>query len=140
MTSSRSGVRTGIKPTPKVTDAFLVWRFYSREIEADLLRYYRIDIRDWYRGDLDSRRLLLLLEELPPDSSFQTWAMRGGDWSEDQYVQARILNEVALSRADGKGYMPTLLKSPLQIADEESTDSYRRMRHEETLRQLSGKE
>lgn len=118
----------------------MIWRYYCREIETDLLRYYQVDVRDWYAGTLDSRRLLLLIEGLPPESLFNTWAMRGGDWTEDQYVQARIVNELALSRADGKGYMPTLLKSPLQIANDEADDNYRRVRHEETLKELSGKE
>lgn len=87
---------------------------------------------------MDSRRLLLLLESLPEESLFKTWAIRGGDWTDAQYVQARIVNEIALSRADGKGYMPNLLKSPAQIADEQATDAWRRARHDETLKQLRG--
>ena len=117
-----------------------MWRWFSREIEADLLRYYQVDMRDWMRGELDSRRVLALLDGLPDESSFKTWALRGGDWTQDQYVNARIVNEIALSRADGKGYMPNMLKSPMQLADDEATDQWRHRRHEETLKQLRGED
>lgn len=138
MTSSRSGAGIGSAATPKVTDAFLIWRWFAREIEADLLRYYRIDIRDWFTGDMDSRRLLSLLDGLPDESTFKTWAVRGGDWTSAQYVQARMVNELALARADGKGYSPNLVKSPVQIADEQAETDYRGRRHAETLQQLQG--
>lgn len=141
MTSSPSGAKPGSsEATPKVGEAFGIWRWYSREITADLLRFYNEDIRDWYRGDMESSRLLLLLEGLPQDSTFQTWAVRGGDWSVDQYVRARIANEIALSRADGKGYMPTLLKSPFEVANEHAADIHREKRHQATLRELIGEE
>jgi hypothetical protein len=140
MTSTRSGGRIGSNQTPKVTDAFSIWCVYCREIEADLLRFYNQDIRDWYLGSIDSRRLLTLLDGLPEESSFKKWAIRGGDWTEDQYVQARLVNEVALSRADGKGYMPELLKSPMQIAADDTADEYRNRRHQDALRELRGEE
>lgn len=138
--SSLSGARTGSSETRKVSDAFLTWRWFAREIETDLLRFYRQDIRDWFDGHMDSRRLLNLLDGLPDESLFKTWAVRGGDWNESQYVQARLVNEVALSRADGKGYTPSMLKSPTQLADEETADQYRAQRHSDTLRQLRGEE
>ena len=139
--SSPSGGGIGrTTATRKVASAFAVWCVFSREIEADLLRFYRIDIRDWFSGVMDSRRLISLLDGLPDDSSFKTWALRGGDWTDAEYVQARLVNEVALSRADGKGYMPSMLKSPMQIAEDQVADEYRSQRHQETLRQLRGKE
>lgn len=87
---------------------------------------------------MPSRRLMTLLDGLPEQSLFKTWAHRGGDWSEEQYLTARLINEVALSRADGKGYMPTLVQSPWQIADDEATDEFRRTRHADNLKQLRG--
>lgn len=141
MTSSPSGGATGrITATRKVASALEVWLLFSREIEADLLRFYRLDIRDWFTGEMDSRRLIALLDGLPDESSFKTWAIRGGDWSDDQYVQARLVNETALSRADGKGYMPSMLKSPMQIAEDNAADEYRAKRHQDTLRELQRKE
>lgn len=60
---------------------------------------------------------------LPDDSELKT-AIREGDWTADQYVQARIANELMLSRADyasahGSTMKPTLLLSPAQQADED---------------------
>lgn len=104
------------------------------------MRFYQVDIRDWFTGVMDSRRFIALLDGLPDESAFKTWAIRGGDWSEDQYVQARLVNEMALSRADGKGYMPSMLKSPMQLAEENAADEYRAKRHHDTLRELRGEE
>lgn len=117
-----------------------MWRWYAREIEADLARFYRIDIRDWFDGSMESRRLLTLLDGLPDDSSFHRWAIRGGDWSHAEYVSARLVNEMALARADGKGYTPNLLRSPIQVADDNAQVVFRRRRHDETLKELTGKE
>ena len=139
--SSASGAATAPSAaTPKAPDLFPLWRFYSREIEADLARYYQIDIRDWYLGVVDSRRVLTLLDGLPDESSFKTWAMRAGDWPESQYITARLVNEMALARADGKGYMPQLVMSPHQIAAESAEDDYRLSRHRDNLRALRGEE
>ncbi len=139
--SSRSGGRTGrTGEIPKAFDAFRIWLLCSREIESDLLRFYSLDVRDWFSGVMDSRRLFSLLDGLPDESMFKTWAIRGGDWTDDQYVAARLVNEVALSRADGKGYTPDLLKSPMQIANEDAAEQYRTKRHRDTLRELRGEE
>lgn len=139
MTSSASGGGIGsAAKTPKAADAFKVWRWFSREIEADFFRFYRLDVRDWFRGAMDSRRFLTLVDGLPAESLYKTWAHRGGDWTEQQYITARQMNETALGRADGKGYQPQLVKSPFQLAADEAEDAYRQMRHDENLRQLRG--
>jgi len=88
--------------------------------------------------DGDMTRADGLLDGLPQESLFKTWAVRRGDWTEDQYVAARQVNEIALSRADGKGYMPQLVRSPMQMAEDEAVDNYRAKRHDDTLRQLRG--
>lgn len=88
---------------------------------------------------MSSRQLLTLLDGLPDESTFKTWALRGGDWHEGQYMQARMINEISLSRADGKGYMPQLMKSPFQIAAEQAEDDYRVSRHAENMKQLQGR-
>lgn len=139
MTSSRSGGRTG-RPgeIPKAFDAFKLWRLFSRELEADFQRFYHLDIREWYTGAMDSRRFLALVDGLPAESNFSRWAIRRGDWTEDQYITARGVNETALARADGKGYNPQLVKSPLQLDADAAEDAYRRRRHDETMRQLKG--
>ena len=87
---------------------------------------------------MDSRRFLALLDGLPDTSQFHKWATRRGDWSEAEYIAARGVNEVALSRADGKGYMPELVKSPAQLAADQASSEYRHDRHNENLTQLRG--
>ncbi len=39
-------------------------------MEADLQRYYQLDLVDWHRGRLSTRRLLVLVWALPPESAF----------------------------------------------------------------------
>ena len=46
-------------------------------MEADLQRYYRIDYRDRWRADLTLRRLMVLISNLPPESSTAV-ALNGG--------------------------------------------------------------
>jgi hypothetical protein len=77
---------------------------YATEIESDLLP--GIDIHDWHRGTLDrfgglklsSRRLLVLLAELPEAGAYKT-ALRGGYISEGELVPREIYNELARLRA-----------------------------------------
>lgn len=87
---------------------------------------------------MSSRELLEILEFLPATSAFKT-ATRRGDWSDEQYLQARLVNEVALSRADNSGYMPELALSPLERHAEQAVDEFRTTKHKDTLAQLQGK-
>lgn len=69
-----------------------------------------------------------------PDEGRLKTALREGDWTEAQYIQARIANELMLSRADfivahGGKSDPKLLLSPAQrIADEEELQAARDVR------------
>lgn len=123
-------------------------RHYAGEIEADLLP--GINIHDWHRQTLDangvrvlsSRRLLLLAKNLPATSAFKREAQRNGDWSDDEYIQAGILNELRLLRTDfaavnGSRMEPTLVESPRQIeVREEDTEEKARLRRH-IIRQLN---
>lgn len=85
-----------------------------------------VDIHDWWnrtrREDgalkLSSRRLLALISKLPDRSLFKAEWRR--DWSQDQYTEAAILNEIRIMRAEnavfaGREYRePMLVKSPRQ--------------------------
>jgi len=42
---------------------------FGGEIEADLLRFYRVDLLDYHRGSLSLRRLGVLIKHLPADSA-----------------------------------------------------------------------
>jgi len=105
-------------------------QYFPEEIESDLV-VRGIEIADWWnrnRGDaghlkLSSRRLLIVLRNLPDDSSFKN-AMRE-DWSEDKYIQVGILNEARLMRADNAAFEqvemePMLIKSPKQQEAEQA--------------------
>lgn len=45
-------------------------------MEADLQRFYGIDLGDLYRGQLSVRRLAVLVDHLPPGSA--VWAITNG--------------------------------------------------------------
>jgi hypothetical protein len=42
-------------------------------VEADLLRYFQVDLLDLWRGRLSYRRLALLIRHLPSESWTQTF-------------------------------------------------------------------
>ncbi|MBO0879857.1 MAG: hypothetical protein J2P17_05720 [Mycobacterium sp.] len=106
-----------------------VVRECAAQLEADLAREYPgTDIRDWIRwvfrgeGTLTSRRMHNLILGLT-DRSETKKALRDGDWCEEQYIHARIANELMYSRADfaaayGGRMDPHPFKSPKQLAED----------------------
>lgn len=92
-------------------------RRWPKQIEADLQREYRIDIADWYRGDMSSRRLLVLLDELSENSGYKREFERDGNWPVWQQMLKHLTNETSLNRA-GKyaggdnAYEPTVYIDP----------------------------
>lgn len=75
-------------------------RQFPREIEADLL-CRGIDIHDWHQGKMSSRRLLILIDKIDSDpDSMYSRERRDGDWSEEEYLRATMVNETRLLRAD----------------------------------------
>ena len=112
-------------------EALQVWRLYPGEIESDLSRYHHLDIKEWHQGRMSSRRLLTLIRFLPDESATKT-AARLGDWTEGRYLDASVVNELRLMRADlaaifaGGGDEPDLFRSPYQervIAEREKARS-----------------
>lgn len=87
---------------------------------------------------MSSRELLELIEFLPDESAYRT-ALRCGDWSRAEYREARLVNEMALSRADNGGTMPELVQSPLEEHAANAVDLYRIQKHAENLARLQGK-
>jgi len=73
-------------------------RNFPKQIEADLL-FRGVDVHDWHRGLLSSRRLCALVEALPDDSAYAR-ERRDGDWSFSQYIDVAVVNELRLMRAD----------------------------------------
>ncbi|CAM3624598.1 hypothetical protein GCM10009799_05930 [Nocardiopsis rhodophaea] len=66
-------------------------RTHPDAVEADLARYYRIELADLWRGRLTLRRLAVLVRHLPTDSA--TYRALGGDgWTLGNYLQADLVH------------------------------------------------
>lgn len=93
---------------------------------------------------MSSRRLLVLLENLPEDSAFKR-AVRNGDWGFNEYLQAGLLNEIRLLRIDqaainGQKMDADLLESPAQIERREELNRERETQRAGILAQLYGQD
>lgn len=71
---------------------------HAEALEADLLRHYGVDLLDWHRGRLSSRRLRVLVEHLPADSSFAR-AVHGeaAGWSLTEHLLAAVVDQLAVA-------------------------------------------
>jgi hypothetical protein len=89
---------------------------------------------------MSSAELLDLIEYLPHVSAYQT-ARRRGDWSVDQYIQARIGEEMAYARADGSGYMPEveIFRSPMQQHMAAAVEMWKLNTHQRNVGELTRK-
>jgi hypothetical protein len=83
----------------KVWAAIVRVRSWPHQIEADLARYYHLDIADWHTGVMTSRRLLALLEQLPDDSVYKTAFERDGQWPVWMQMLKTVANETSMHRA-----------------------------------------
>ncbi len=117
-------------------------RQFPREIEADLL-FRGIDIADWHQGRMSSRRLLVLIDALPDDSAF--WReRRDGDWSAQEYINAAVVNELRLLRADQAAIHAdnkmevNLVESPAQVRQDEELAERTRNARKHIMSQLKG--
>ncbi|HEX6468495.1 MAG TPA: hypothetical protein VF069_05315 [Streptosporangiaceae bacterium] len=70
---------------------------HAEAIEADLLRYYGVDILDYHRGLLSARRLRVLVQHLPRDAALVR-AVRGeaADWGPTEHLLAVAADELAI--------------------------------------------
>ena len=66
-------------------------------MEADLLRYYRVDLLDYYRGKLSPRRLRVLVQHLPRESALVR-ALHGdaAEWGLAEHLLAGAVDEIAV--------------------------------------------
>jgi hypothetical protein len=120
-------------------------RFYPREIEADLLGI-GIDIHDWHRGRMSSRRLLLLIDKIQTDpDSMLARERRDQDWSLEEYLRAAQVNELRRWRADyaalkgGHKMDVVTVDSPAQQQDSEGDKKRFADVREHLLSQMRGK-
>ncbi|MEW2559476.1 hypothetical protein AB0914_11775 [Streptomyces griseorubiginosus] len=63
-----------------------------------MLRHYGVDLLDWHRGRLSSRRLRVLVEHLPSDSSFAR-AVHGeqAEWTVTDHLLAAVVDHLAVA-------------------------------------------
>ncbi|MEU8561527.1 hypothetical protein AB0C45_08545 [Streptomyces cyaneofuscatus] len=61
-----------------------------------MLRHYGLDLLDWHRGELSSRRLSVLLRHLPRDSAVAR-ELHGetAEWSVSDYLLAAAVDQLA---------------------------------------------
>lgn len=66
-------------------------------MEADLLRYYQVDLLDYYRGRLSARRLRVLIRHLPREAALVR-ALHGdaADWGLAEQLLAGAIDELAV--------------------------------------------
>jgi hypothetical protein len=81
-----------------VIQAIPLIKWYPGEIESDLSRYHRLDVADWHRGVVSSRKLLTLLEHLPEEAAYKR-ALRDGGYTQAEWMAAETHNEIARLRA-----------------------------------------
>lgn len=93
---------------------------------------------------MSSRRLLCLIDALPPDSAY--WKeRRDGDWSDQEYIAAGTLNELRLQRADNAALHAnhkmdiSLAQSPAQLKKEDELGERVQEVRQHFISQLNGK-
>lgn len=105
-------MRSGVAPAPKVPLAIETWKRMAGLMEAQLA-FRGIDIADWHRGTMSSRKLLVLCEHIPE---------LGGRWSMALRVAKETHKEVALHRAalyvgGPNEYIPKLFLDPAEARE-----------------------
>ena len=65
-------------------------------MEADLLRYYGVDLLDYHRGRLSTRRLRVLIQHLPRDAALVR-KLHGEDveWGLTEHLLATVVDHLA---------------------------------------------
>jgi hypothetical protein len=65
-------------------------------VEADLLRYYGVDMLDYHRSRLSTRRLRVLIQHLPRDAALVR-ALRGeeAEWGLTEHLLAAAVDQLA---------------------------------------------
>jgi len=99
---------------PKTAEVVALLRLFPEEIEADLLSR-QIDIADWWRGEMTSRRLWVLIEHLP-ETSATAQARRGDRWPEWTHILALVTDQLTFLRAEvqaGLGAKTPMKPKPL---------------------------
>ncbi|MEV0494783.1 hypothetical protein [Streptomyces atratus] len=68
---------------------------HAEAIEADLLRHYGVDLLDWHRGRLSSRRLALLVQHMPRDSALaRELHGEAAEWTVVEHLLAHVVDQL----------------------------------------------
>lgn len=96
-------------------------REHGQALEADLLRYYRVDLAGIVTGTLSPRRLAALVRGLPEDAAtIRAVAGTEAMWGLTEHLLARILDTLAganWQRSGSKGPKPKPVPRP-GVSDE----------------------
>jgi hypothetical protein len=70
---------------------------YAEALEADLLRYYGVDILDYHRGRLSARRLRVLVQHLPREAALVRGVYgEAADWGLAEHLLGVAADEFAI--------------------------------------------
>jgi hypothetical protein len=84
----------------KLTTLLALLREHGDAVEADLQRFYRVDLAEFYRGELSVRRLSVLVDHLPHEAA--TTAARLG--TEPGWSLATVLTADVFHALTGKAH------------------------------------
>ena len=106
---------------------------HGEALEADLQRFYQVDLADMYRGVVSIRKVSVLASNLPRESA--VGIRLGGPAAISSEVEAAWLIEnailrVAHSQAGGKGKPPEMREYPLGVAERAEKDTFTESRAE----------
>ncbi|MFE1308560.1 hypothetical protein [Streptomyces sp. NPDC058755] len=69
---------------------------HAEALEADLLRHYGVDLLDWHRGRLTSRRVAVLVRHLPRDSALlRELHGEAAEWTTTDHLLAAAVDQLA---------------------------------------------
>ncbi|MEV5239990.1 hypothetical protein AB0K89_12890 [Streptomyces cinnamoneus] len=71
---------------------------HAEALEADLLRHFGVDLLDWHRGSLSSRRLAVLVKHMPRDSAVNR-ELHGEavEWDASTHLLAALTDHAAVA-------------------------------------------
>ena len=100
---------------------------HGEALEADLQRYYQVDLADMYRGRVSIRRVSVLASNLPRGGA--VGVRLGGPAAitaevEASWVVENTLTRIAHAQAGGKGKAPEMRDYPLGILEQAEKVDY----------------
>jgi hypothetical protein len=106
---------------------------HGEALEADLQRYYNVDLADMYRGVVSVRKVSVLATNLPRASA--VGVRLGGAAAISEETEASWLVETALykiahAQAGGKGKAPEMRDYPLGVAELAAKETFTESRAE----------